>query len=116
PAHLDTVRGGAVLPGISPAAAGRVGPEPEMALAALAAGLLLASLVLSLVLELWLTFGRFSGVPVLGTIDALRVGATAQAAFYLPVTRAWEFLAGAVTALTASRWSPRPRSAAGLGV
>lgn len=80
------------------------------------AGLLLASLVLSLVLELWLTFGQFSRVPVLGTIDALRVGATAQAAFYLPVTRAWEFLAGAVTALTASRWSPRPRSAAGLGV
>jgi peptidoglycan/LPS O-acetylase OafA/YrhL len=79
-------------------------------------GLLLACLVLSLALELWLSFGQVSEIPMLGKIDALRPGANVQLAFYLPLTRAWEFLAGALTAFAVSRWSPGPRLAAALGM
>jgi len=80
------------------------------------AGLLLVSFVLSLALELWLTFGQFTNVPVLRTIVAANPADLAQAAFYLPATRAWEFLAGALTALAVSRWSPRYWLASLLGV
>jgi peptidoglycan/LPS O-acetylase OafA/YrhL len=79
-------------------------------------GLLVACLVLSLALELWLSFGQLSWVPMLGKIDAIRPGANVQLAFYLPLTRAWEFLAGALIAFAVSRWSPGPRLAAVLGL
>ena len=70
------------------------------------AGLLLAGLVLSLACDLVLTFDWIPHLP--GLLSVLsRPDIAARAAFYLPVSRAWEFLAGALAALAASRWSPR---------
>lgn len=77
------------------------------------AGLLLAGLVLSLACDLALTFDWLPRLPgLLGLLS--RPDVTARAAFYLPVSRAWEFLAGALTAVAVSRWSPRPGLAAVL--
>ena len=67
-------------------------------------GLLLAGLVLSLACDLVLTFGWLPQSPELARVLPSPEVA-AQAAFYLPVSRAWEFLAGALAALAASRWS-----------
>ena len=69
------------------------------------AGLLLAGLVLSLACDLALTFDWLPHLP--GLIRLSSPDIAERAAFYLPVSRAWEFLAGALAALAASRWSPR---------
>jgi peptidoglycan/LPS O-acetylase OafA/YrhL len=77
------------------------------------AGLLLAGLVLALACDLALTFDWLPHLPgLLGSLSLPDIAA--RAAFYLPVSRAWEFLAGALTAVAVSRWSPRPGLAAVL--
>jgi peptidoglycan/LPS O-acetylase OafA/YrhL len=77
------------------------------------AGLLLAGLVLSLACDLALTFDWVPHLPgLLRSLSSPDVAA--RAAFYLPVSRAWEFLAGALAALAASRWTPRYRLATPL--
>jgi peptidoglycan/LPS O-acetylase OafA/YrhL len=77
-------------------------------------GLLLAALLGSLATALAFSYDRLPGAPVLGRLATPDLAL--QFAFYSPLTRGWEFLAGALIALVPTRWTPRPRLAAALGL
>ncbi|HKS99171.1 MAG TPA: acyltransferase, partial [Rugosimonospora sp.] len=74
-------------------------------------GLLAAALLLSLAASVCLSYGRAPHWPGIDSAEH-----AARLAFYSPLTRAWEFLAGALLAVAPARYRPRPGAARLLSV